>query len=170
MYAQKFVAGSLQGRTFQGVALRRAASGEQCVDRAVQRGANGSYGNDFSPPRACALRNGWRTRWSSRASSFARSVFTAARTVRVRAAVKTELESEQTRELQAFLHLEQRRQRLPIGAPGGSTRTLARLFPRASPLGERCSCFVVDNTVPKAKIRKRLVQRPACRFARADKV
>ena len=63
------------------------------------------------------------------------------------AAVKTDRESEQTRELQAFLHPEQRRQRLPIGAAGGSTRTLARLFPRASPLGERCS--VVD-TVPKA--------------------
>ena len=43
--------------------------------------------------------------------------------LRVRAAVKTALESEQTetRELQAFPRLEQRRQRLPIGAPGEST-------------------------------------------------
>ena len=69
------------------------------------------------------------------------------RAVHVHAAVKTQPESEQTRELQACTRLEQRRQRLHIGAAGGSTRTLARLFPRASPLGERCS--VVD-TVPKA--------------------
>ena len=114
--------------------------------------------------------------WSSRASSFARSVLTAARTrtvcvlpskrIRVRAAVKTELcltaartrslcvrpsklESEQTRELQVFPQLEQRQQRLHIRAPGGSTRTLTRrLPPRASPLDERCS--VVDTVRPKA--------------------
>ena len=57
-------------------------------------------------------------------------------TLRGHAAVKTALESEQTRELHACPHPELRRQRLHIGAAGGSTRTLTGLFPRASPLNE----------------------------------
>ena len=68
-------------------------------------------------------------------------------TLRGHAAVKTALESEQTRELQPFPGPELRRQRLHIGAAGGSTRTLTRLFPRASPLNERCSML---DCVPNA--------------------
>ena len=65
----------------------------------------------------------------------------------VRAMVKTAFAYLQSCERERGPRPEQRRQRLHIGAAGGSTRTLARLFPRASPLGERCP--VVD-TVPKA--------------------
>ena len=125
---------------------------------------DGSYGNDLSTPRACALRNERGNAWSSRASSFARSVLSfdgRTHTVRVRAAVKTVCAcgrqngtriSEQTRELQAPPQLEQRRQRLHIRAPGARwvhTRTLTRRLLHASPLDERCS--VVDtHTVPNA--------------------
>ena len=64
------------------------------------------------------------------------------------AAVQTEPESEQQRrELQAFTRLEQRQQRLHIGAASGSTKTLTRRLPRALPLDERCP--MVD-TLPKA--------------------
>ena len=64
-----------------------------------------------------------------------------------RATIKVACAYLQSCERERVPRLELRRQRLPIRAAGGSTRTLARLFPRASPLGERCS--VVD-TVPKA--------------------
>ena len=66
---------------------------------------------------------------------------------RARAHLKTDRESEQTLELQAFPRLEQRRQRFQLGAAGEATRTLTRLLPRASRLNDRCT--VVD-TVPKA--------------------
>ena len=68
-------------------------------------------------------------------------------TLRVRAAVKTALESEQTRELQGVPQPELRRQRFHTDAAGWSTRTLTGLLPRALPLSKRCS--VVD-TVPTA--------------------
>ena len=67
--------------------------------------------------------------------------------LRVRAAVKTALESEQTRELQGVPQPELRRQRFHTDAAGWSTRTLTGLLPRALPLSKRCS--VVD-TVPTA--------------------
>ena len=109
---------------------------------------NGSYGNDFSPPRACALRYGWSARSRSRACSSAIATLTVARasSFRVRLS-RSHLRISKAASVRRVLGLELRRQRLHIGAAGGSTRTLARLFPRASPLGERCS--VVD-TVPKA--------------------
>ena len=73
-------------------------------------------------------------------------------------------ESEQTRELQRFPQLEQRRQRLRIGAAGGSIRTFTLLFPRALPLDERCT--VVDavstatRTPPRVPLRARAEKSP----------
>ena len=68
-------------------------------------------------------------------------------TIHVHAAVKTALESEQTRELQGVPQPEPRWHRFHTDAAGWSTRTLTGLVPRASPLNKRCS--VVD-AVPNA--------------------
>ena len=81
-----------------------------------------------------------------------------------RATVKVAFAYLQSCERERVLGLELRRQRLHIGAAGGSTRTLARLFPRASPLGERCS--VVDTvptttrTAPRVPLRARAEKSP----------
>ena len=70
----------------------------------------------------------------------------------------------QSRELQACIGLELKRQRLLIAAAGGSTRTLPRLFPRASPLNKRCSMVdCVPNatrTPPRVPLRARAEKSP----------
>ena len=63
------------------------------------------------------------------------------------AAVKTERESEQTRELSAFPGLKIRRQRFVWRSAGWPSKTLTRPLPRATPLKER---FTAVDTVPKA--------------------
>ena len=63
------------------------------------------------------------------------------------AAVKTERESEQTRELSAIPRLKTRRQRFVWRSAGWSLKTLTRLVLRATPLKER---ITVVDTVPKA--------------------
>ena len=83
-------------------------------------------------------------------------------TTRVHAAVKTECESEQRRELQACTGLNIRRQRLIMSAPGWSTRTFTPLFLRASPLKERCT--VVDAVSKATRAPPRVPMR-----ARAEK-
>ena len=80
-----------------------------------------------------------RTRRPPRASSF--------RVRLSRSHLRTSKQSCERERVPGPTRAQARRQRLPIGAAGGSTRTLAQLFPRALPLGERCP--VVD-TVPKA--------------------
>ena len=93
-----------------------------CV-HTVQKGCDGNY---FSPPRACGLH---APKSSDAALEFARvplcyrHLDSGTHKLLARATVKVAVVYLQSRELQRCISLEQRRQRLPIGAAGGSTRT-----------------------------------------------
>ena len=127
-----------------------------------------SHGSFFSTPWACALRNGWGTHTRvARVQLCYRHLDSHTRKLLLCALVKLKVAFAylQSRECERVPRLELRRQRLHIGAAGGSTRTLTRLLPHTSPLAGRAMfrCSVVDS-VPKATRTP-----PVCRCAHALK-
>ena len=135
-------------------------------DRALTSFVKGSYRNHFSPPRACALRNGRGARSHSRACSSAIATLTMSLTVACASSVRMPLSRSHLRISKAAsvsvppdsssggsdYILEQ-----PVGPPGP--------WPGSSHAHRRWASDV-PWSIP---YRKRFGHRPACRSARALK-